>query len=203
VHDFWNTEKFPGQRGMRRVAEVNFEWALMADGVPVDQVYEVLGTEEGVKRAFKKLDEIKDSVIWWEAGAQAPQLLADGEVVMTTAYNGRLYNAIVNEGKNFVLIWNTQVWDLGFMAIVKGAPNKDAALKLMAWYSNPERMANQTNFISYPPPRLSAMKYVSKDVQPHLPTYPDNIAGTLQFDAEFWADNKDDYEQRFAAWLTK
>ncbi len=36
----------------------------------------------GVDRAFAKLDTIKDSVVWWEAGAQPPQLLADGEVVM-------------------------------------------------------------------------------------------------------------------------
>ena len=201
--DFWDTAKFPGKRGMRRVAEVNLEWALMVDGVPADQVYDVLGTPEGVDRAFKKLDEIKDDVIWWEAGAQAPQLLADGEVVMTTAYNGRLYNALKNEGKNFVLLWQTQIWDQGFMSIVKGAPNKDAALKLLAWYSNPERMANQTNYISYPPPRNSALKFVPDDVLPHLPTYPDNIAGTLKFDAEFWADNKDEYGERFAAWLAK
>ncbi len=201
--DFWDTEKYPGKRGMRRVAEVNFEWALMADGVPVDEVYDLLGTPEGVERAIAKLDEIKDDIIWWEAGAQAPQLLADGEVVMTSAYNGRLYNAVKNEGKDFVLLWNTQVWDQGFMSIVKGAPNKEAALKLMAWYSKPERMANQTNYISYPPPRTSALKYVPADVLPHLPTYPENIKGSLKFDAEFWADNKDEYQERFTAWLAK
>ena len=201
--DFWDTKKFPGKRGMRRVAEVNMEWALMADGVPVDDVYDVLGTPEGVERAIAKLDEIKDDVIWWEAGAQAPQLLADGEVIMSTAYNGRLYNAVKNEGKDFVLLWNTQVWDQGFMSIPKGAPNKAAALKLMAWYSNPERMANQTNYISYPPPRTSALKFAPADVLPHLPTYPENIKGTLKFNAEFWADNKDEYQERFTAWLAK
>ena len=62
----------------------------MADGVPPDQVYQTLRTEEGVDRAFAKLDQIKDDMIWWEAGAQPPQLLASGEVVMTNAYNGRI-----------------------------------------------------------------------------------------------------------------
>ena len=70
--DFWDTEKYPGKRGLRRHPKYTLEAALMADGVPPDQVYEVLRTDEGVDRAFAKLDEIKDHVIWWEAGAQAP-----------------------------------------------------------------------------------------------------------------------------------
>ena len=203
IADFWNIAQFPGKRGMRKVAEVNFEWALMADGVPSNKVYEVLGTPDGMKRALASLDKIKEHVVWWEAGAQPPQLLADGEVVMTTAYNGRLYNAVKKEGKPFVLIWNTQIWDQGFMSIVKGSPNKEAALKLLGWYTNPKRMAKQTNFISYPPPRKSSMKYIPEDVQPHLPTYPANMEGSLKFNAEFWATYKDEYQERFIAWLAK
>ena len=49
-----------------------------------------LKTPEGVDRAFKKLDSIKGDLVWWEAGAQPPQLLGSGEVVMTSAYNGRI-----------------------------------------------------------------------------------------------------------------
>ncbi len=65
----------PGKRGMRKSPKVTMEFALIADGVPVSEVYNVLGTEEGVARAFAKLDTIKDDVVWWEAGAQPPQLL--------------------------------------------------------------------------------------------------------------------------------
>ena len=35
----------------------------------------------------------------WEAGAQPPQLLADGEVTMTIVWNGRIFNAIAAEGQ--------------------------------------------------------------------------------------------------------
>ena len=105
IADFWNVDKFPGRRGLRKVPRVNLEWALMADGVAREKVYEVLATEAGVDRAFASLDKIKKHVVWWEAGAQPPQMLADGEVTMTTAYNGRLYNAMVNEGKPFEIMW--------------------------------------------------------------------------------------------------
>jgi putative spermidine/putrescine transport system substrate-binding protein len=67
------------------------EWALLCDGVAKEDVYDVLETEEGQDRRFAKLDTIKDHVVWWSAGADTPQLLADGEVVMGSTYNGRLF----------------------------------------------------------------------------------------------------------------
>ena len=86
LDDFFDMERFPGRRGMRRTPAVNLEFALMADGVPAEEVYSVLDTEEGLDRAFRKLEIIKDQTVWWEVGAQPPQMLADGEVLMTTAY---------------------------------------------------------------------------------------------------------------------
>jgi putative spermidine/putrescine transport system substrate-binding protein len=83
--DFFDLNKFPGKRGLRKGAKPNLEFALMADGVEPEDVYEMLGTDAGIDRAFAKLDTIKDSTVWWESGAQPPQLLADGEVTMTTA----------------------------------------------------------------------------------------------------------------------
>ncbi len=130
--DFFDTTKFPGKRGMRKGAKANLEMALMADGVPADQVYEVLGTPEGVDRAFAKLESIKSDVIWWEAGAQAPQLLADGEVAMTTAYNGRLFSAAVDDGKPFKTVWDGQVYEYDLFVIPKGAPNKEEATAVRA-----------------------------------------------------------------------
>ena len=99
IADFFDTRTFPGKRGLRRTPRVNLELALMADGVPSGKVYELLATDEGIDRAFAKLDTIRDDIVWWIAGAQPPQLLADGEVVMTTAYNGRIFNAQVQDRK--------------------------------------------------------------------------------------------------------
>ena len=130
IADFFDTAKFPGKRGLRKNPKANLEMALMADGVPAADVYKVLGTAEGVDRAFAKLDSIKGDVVWWEAGAQPPQLLADGEVAMTTAYNGRIFNAVAGEGKPFEIVWDGQVWDLDLWVIPKGSKNKEAALDL-------------------------------------------------------------------------
>ena len=88
--------------------------------------------EGGVDRAFRRARASSSRTsVWWEAGAQPPQLLADGEVVMTSAYNGRLYNAIFKEKKRFVIIWDAQVWDVDYWGIVKGtARTWTAALRV-------------------------------------------------------------------------
>jgi len=65
--DFWDTEKFPGKRGLRKGAKYTLEFALMADGVPVKDVYKVLATKDGQNRAFRKLDQLKPHIQWWEA----------------------------------------------------------------------------------------------------------------------------------------
>ena len=99
VDDFFDLDRFPGRRGMRRAPQVNLEFALLAEGVPVEEVYDTLGTPAGMSRAFRKLDTIKEHIVWWEAGAQPPQMLADREVVMSTAYNGRIFNAQMVENQ--------------------------------------------------------------------------------------------------------
>ncbi len=203
IADLFDVEKFPGKRGLRKNPKVNLEWALMADGVPVDEVYDVLSTEEGVDRAFAMLDKIKDHVVWWEAGAQPPQLLADGEVVMTSAYNGRLYNAIFKENKPFVIVWDGQVWDLDLWGIPKGSDGGETALEFIKFSTDTQRLADQALYISYGPVRKSSMAIVNEDIKPHLPTAPENFKNALQNDWEWWADNQDEMNERFNAWLAK
>ncbi|MDT8342859.1 MAG: polyamine ABC transporter substrate-binding protein [Thermohalobaculum sp.] len=208
--DFFDLKKFPGKRGLRKGPKANLEMALIADGVPVDQVYEVLGTDEGVARAFAKLDTIKADTIWWEAGAQPPQLLADGEVVMTTAYNGRIFNAVAAEDKPFEIVWDGQVWDLDLWAIPKGAPNKELALDFLKFSTETEQLAAQASWISYGPARKSSSPlvgtYATKpelQMGPQMPTAPENFGNALQNDFEFWADNQDELNEKFNAWLAK
>jgi len=207
IADFYDTKKFPGKRGLRKNPKANLEMALMGDGVPAAKVYEVLGTAEGIDRAFAVMDRIKKDVVWWEAGAQPPQLLADGEVVMTTAYNGRIFNAVASEDKPFEIVWDGQVWDLDLWVMPKGG-NK-AALDFLAFSTATEQLGKQASYISYGPARKSAMPFVKKfhnkdiDMGPQMPTAPDNLKNAVGSNAEFWADNADQLNERFNAWLAK
>lgn len=203
IADFFDVEKFPGPRGMYRFPNPNMEIALMADGVPVSEVYDLLRTEEGIARAFRKLDEIKPHAIWWSAGAQAPQLLADKEVVMVQAWNGRIYNAVNVEGKNFVIVWDGQLPDLDYWIIPKGHPETDLAYRFIEFASRPEVMANQSKYIAYGPTVKAAIPLINPDILKDLPTAPENTKNYLRIDAEFWADYSDELEERFEAWLAR
>ena len=205
--DFFDVAQFPGKRTMRKGAKFNLDLALMADGVPAAEVYEVLGTPEGVDRAFAKLDTIKDDVIWWEAGAQPPQLLADGEVVMAYAFNGRIFNAAQAEGKPFEIIWDGQIYEMEGWVIPKGAPNLEDALKFVAWTTSPAPQARAAEFISYGPPRRSAAALVGNiegtetPMGPNLPTTEANMTNALGSDLEFWVDRDAELNERFNSWL--
>ncbi len=203
--DVFDLKKFPGKRTLQRAPINNLEWALIADGVPAKEVYDVLGTPAGVERAFAKLDTIKDSVIWWTEGAVPAQLLADGEVVFGTGYNGRLFSAIEEEKQPLAIIWDGQVLDIDGWAIPSGGKNKDAVLDFVKYATDTQRLADQAKYISYGPARKSSLPLVGKhaelgiDMGPHMPTkYADQ--GFLT-DFLWWADNKDELDERFEAWL--
>jgi putative spermidine/putrescine transport system substrate-binding protein len=129
--DFFDSKKVPGKRAIRNGAKWNLEIALIADGVPAKDVYKVLRTPEGVERAFKKLDTIKPDLVFWKSGAQPPQMLAAGDVVMTTAYNGRITAANEKDKKNFKMVWKDTPYTMDSWVIMKGTPNKANAEKLV------------------------------------------------------------------------
>ena len=209
IADFFDLETFPGRRGMRRTPQVNLEFALMADGVQLDQVYATLDTPDGLDRAFAKLESIKDEVIWWEAGAQPPQMLADQEVAMTTAYNGRIFNAQVLESQPFVIVWDGQVYSVGQISIVAGTPRLADALSYLAFATSAESQAQIARRISYSPTRTSGIPLVTTHVvagvemAPHMPSIPANMVRAIQYDWAWWVDNQDEMNERFSSWLAR
>jgi putative spermidine/putrescine transport system substrate-binding protein len=203
INDFFDLKKFPGKRGMRKSPKGAMEWALIADGVAPQDVYKVLATPAGVDRAFKKLDTIKSSIVWWEAGAQAPQLLADGAVVMVQAYNGRIDDAIQKDKKPFKIVWDAQIYDFEWWGVPKGAKHADAANKFIVAASSPQAYADLSKYIAYAPPRKNSIPLIDKARLNGLPTAPDNFKRPLQINASFWADNADAIAKRFQNWLTQ
>jgi putative spermidine/putrescine transport system substrate-binding protein len=200
--DFWDTKKFPGKRALRKGARYNLEFALMADGVTPADVYKVLATKEGADRAFKKLTELKPNIQWWEAGAQPPQFLVAGDVVMSTAYNGRI-DAANREGKHLRITWTGGIYDLDYWTITKGTANKDAAYKFIAYASTPDAQAEYAKNIAYGPTNKKALSKLDSDTLANLPTAPANAKDALQFNIKFWADQGEELEKRFASWATQ
>ena len=210
IRDFFDVAKYPGKRGLRKSATFTLEMALVADGVPPARVYQELRTAAGVDRAFAKLDTLRGHAIWWEAASQPPQLLADGEVAMTTAYNGRIFDAIAAEGKPFRIVWDAQVYGLDYYVIPRGAAQKELAMDLIAFATSTEAAADLYSRIAYMPLRRSALDRIGAyyadpelDMRPHMPLAPENAGNAVRLDSEFWIDYKTELTERFRAWLIR
>ena len=207
----FDTEAYPGKRALEKRPINNMEWALLCDGVAKDDVYDVLETDEGQQQALNKLDTIKDDVIWWSAGADTPQLLADGEIVMGSTYNGRLFSVIEEQKQPVGMLWDAQVFDLDGWIIPAGLPEDRLARALDYVYfaTDTQRLADQSKWISYGPARASSAPLVSThaelgiEMAPHMPTDPENAKNTFLYNYEFWADYRDDIDAKFQAWLAQ
>ncbi len=207
----FDLENYPGKRSLEKRPINNMEWALMCDGVAKADVYDALATDEGQARAFAKLDTIKDQVVWWSSGADTPQLLADGEVVMGSTYNGRLFKLIEEDKQSVAMLWDGQVFDLDGWIIPANLSDerKKRALHYIYFATDTQRLADQAKYISYGPTRMSSAPLVDKhatlgiDMAPHMPTDPNNMRNTLLYNYEFWADYRDDIDAKFQTWLAK
>lgn len=200
-----DTKRFPGKRALPASPRRTLELMLLADGVEPANVYTELATPAGVDRAFAALDRIKNDVFLWDDPQEPITWLLEKHVVMAAGYTGRIFRAAVGD-KRIGIIFDGQVYDLDLWAIPKGAKNKEAATRFIAFASEPARIAKQAELTAYGPMRKSAVDRVGKhpvigaDMKPFLPTAPENFQKALRFDEAWWTANGAEIEKRFAAW---
>ncbi len=215
IVDFYDVKKFPGKRGIHSWANANIEQALLADGVAVKDIYDVMSTPEGIDRAFAKLDTIKDHVVFWSSGAKPLEFVKSGETVMALAYNGRIGAAILGEGEPFVTMWDGQVLEEEWLVMIKGTKNYDEALSFLIHASATEQQAGQAKYINYGPMRKSGLALIQANepwyngpdgkvnIMPHMPNRDEVMARSVFADPEWWADNGDEIAERFTAWMAQ
>ena len=212
ISDFFDLEAFPGKRGLGVFPQATLEMALVADGVAVDKVYDVLNTEAGLDRAFATLDTLGGQIVFWSSGAEPQELVASGAVTMSTAYNGRISEAILSDGADFRIVWDGQVLEEEWFVIVNGSPNRDAALEFLRIATSPEAQAEQARWIPYGPMRRSALAIIAenepwfhsgKDVMPHMPDRAEVMERTIIADPDWWAEHGEQVGARYQTWMEK
>ena len=201
--DFWDVEKHPGKRALRKGAKYNLEFALMADGVPANEIYKVLETPEGVDRAFKKLDELKPHIQWWESGAQPLQYLVAGDVVMSSAYNGRVSSAIKNDKRPLSLVWPGSIYAIDYWAIPTGSKNVENAHKFIKLASETKNQVHYSSLVPYGPATKDAVKAIPAELEGSMPSSEKNMEQALAIDVDFWTDYGESLEQRYNSWVAQ
>ena len=194
--DFWNVDKFPGRRSLRRSPIDTLEQALMADGVALDALYPL-----DLDRAFRSLDRIKPHIdIWWTSGAQAMQIIQNGDVALLATWNGRAQSAIDNKAP-VSIVWNQGLYSIEGWGILKGTPRAEEAKKFVRFCADPRRQAAFTDQLAYGPTNLASFKYIAAPIAAALPTAPANIKGMRNSNVDWWAKNRGAVTGRFNTWL--
>lgn len=212
--DFWDVKRFPGKRGLRKGARYNLEIALMADGVNRRDVYTVLATGAGVKRALAKLEQLKPHIVWWESGSQPPQRLAAGETVMSSAFNGRIAAANRDAATPLGIAWADAIYELDYWVIPKGSARREQALAFINFATSEDAQLAFSREIPYGPTHMNAvLRYDTGRARPaasgivadlsmsssDLPSAPSNLRRAVPFDAAFWNKHGPALDKRFAA----
>ena len=199
--DFFDVERFPGNRGLQRDPRIIMEWALLADGVPADEVYDVLATPAGVDRALAVMGPIKPFLVWWEEGNDPIDMLNDGSVALTSIWGGEMTDAILRQGHDITPLWDGLVLKLDHFGVPAGSPNQETALEFIRFATTSKQLAEQVKHIYHSPARQSSMALIDEEIKAYLPTAPEHMQAALENDAEFWAENHARLQQRFEEWL--
>ncbi|MDI5892344.1 extracellular solute-binding protein [Halomonas rhizosphaerae] len=208
IADLFDQQRFPGPRALQRTPAVNLEWALLSYRVPHEELYGLLSTRRGLDLALARLDELEE-IRWWEAGDAPPRLLAEGEVVMASGYNGRFFDAMVNRGAPIEILWDGQVQEHETWAIPRGAPHPEAARDFLRFATTTERLADLARHIPYGPARRSAAVLVTThpdsgvDMRLHIPTHPLNAERALAKDEAWYARTLGRIHDYFRTWLAR
>ena len=162
----------------------------MASGVAPADVHKVLASEAGIKRALDKIRELRPHIaVWWKSGAQHAQLMKDGEVDMTTGWNGR-FDVAKKDGAKVAYTFNQALLDFDCFAIPKGAPNKDLAMKFLAEIGKAELQANLPLHITYGPTNKKAYEIGKIDdaLARAMPSHPDNAKLQVTVNQKWYED---------------
>lgn len=191
--DFFDTKKFPGKRAVNKFAAGGIlEAALLADGVPQAELYPL-----DVDRALKKIDTIKDRIVWWDTAAQSQQLLESGEVTMGLVWVGRAIDA--GKSSPVSVDWNTWLSQDAYWMVPKGTPNAEEAMKLIAYMVTKDPQVEFTQLIDYGTVNREAAEVESVRANPNRPS--NHLDTQVPMDDEWWAENLEGVMETFNAWV--
>jgi putative spermidine/putrescine transport system substrate-binding protein len=196
--DFWNVKKFPGKRAFPGYFYGAFEAALMADGVPADQIYPL-----DFDRAIAKLDELRSKLVIYASYGEGQQMLQSGSTPLGVEFNGRVF-ALQQSGVKLKTVWNESVfypWSPQAMPV--GAPDKENTFKLLDYMAQAPPQAEFAKLTGYGPTNSKALELLPAKVVAELPNGPDHVDSVFTVDQEALAEQIDEYVKRFNGWLAK
>ncbi|WP_422768695.1 extracellular solute-binding protein [Plantactinospora sp. WMMC1484] len=197
IEDFFDVQRFPGKRVVYDYPKAGLmEAALVADGVPAEQVYPI-----DVDRALKKIDTIKSSLVFAPSYGAIQQMLVDKQASMVLTVTARTIVS-AQSGANLVPVWDFNTTDIGALVIPKGTPNKQLAQEMLAFVTEPEQAVAYAKLTGTAPARpdvdLDSVGYTEQ--QKKFNAFLPDRGTTVEQDKQWWIDNTDALVKRWTSW---
>lgn len=175
------------------VYDTNDETLLQLDR---DKLYPI-----DIERAFKSLSRVRPAIVkFWETGAMAAQMLADGETVLSAISNSRV-QAIRDKGGPVAISWNQNLVNVTATAITKTARNPVAARMFVDYVLSPAVQERWLNANREFPINRKAYGGVSRDLIDPDTGKPWTVSRGITKDARWWADNRQRVSERWSKWI--
>lgn len=194
--DFWDTGAFPGSRSLQSpdAGPPELEFALLADGVPLDKLYPL-----DVDRAFRALDEIKGVVReFWADGATPGLLLERRQIAASSVWHGRP-NALIRQGVPLAYQWNGARRQSSGYGIPNGARHPDAAYKLIDFALRPEVQAAFAEIYPMGPVVPAAYEHLPRAAA-DLASSPEHLYTGFDLDVDWWLKHQEAVTKRWQEW---
>jgi len=196
--DFFDTKNFPGRRGVWNFVQNGvLEAALLADGVPPDQLYPL-----DLDRAFAKLDTIKSDILWVQSPGAMTEAMVSEEVDLAVSFSARAY-AAVRDGAPIAQVHAQQLQFWDNVAIVKGTKNFDAAKAFIEFGAKPEVLDRYFEITTYGSTNMNSNAKIDELIASYMPLNPETVQTAVFLNQDWWAENFDMVNQRFVDWQSK
>jgi putative spermidine/putrescine transport system substrate-binding protein len=196
--DFWNISDFPGFRGFQESPIGTLEFALLANGVMLEELYPL-----DVDRAFVLLDEIvEEIVLWWRQGAQPTQMIAAGDLAMVAVWHDRIL-ALKDAGATVQLIWDRSQINGDCWVVPNGAPEPELAMDFINFATRPEVCAAFARLFPFGPVHAGAYELLDSSLASTRPGGPEIVDQQFAIDLEWWFPNREPLVERFNEWLSE
>lgn len=197
IEDFFDTEKFPGQRGfVTNLQNGILEYAAIADGVDPEELYPL-----DVDAALEKLEEIRSVTTFAPNVGALQQAVSSGQVDMFFLPDSRLV-PLMKEGTDITVVWDVTVASINAFAVPKGSTKKEVVEEFMAAVMEPEQVAKISELLGVAPintkaePELdefaSTVEVYNEEVNPGI---------TVLQDIPWYTENFNDASTKLTNWL--
>jgi len=198
VADFFNTEEFPGKRGVGMPPWFDngiLEMGLLADGAELSEL-----KPADIERSFGLFDALGDDLVGWTSGAESQQQIESGEVAMSIMWSSRAY-LTAQEGAPVGVLWDDWVVQVDQLAVPVGVEDPEAAFAAINFTLGDQQQTDLVLHTMYSPvlsePALPELDEVQQKWV--LNQYLDSGSNT---NARFWADNWDSFGAGWSDWVS-